>query len=217
MTVDPPSVKPVPSPMEGGCACGYLRYRLENSPLVVHCCHCTSCQRETGTAFALNAVIETSNVTTLPSAAATVPASPGDEAKPAGPSLFQPEEATTTEPKYILTPSESQRGQSIARCPKCYVAVWSNYPGAGPLFRFIRVGTLDEPWKVGPDVHIYTRSKRSFVQLGADVPQYEDYYPTRETVWSKESMERWKKAKAEGGTGGSLNLAERVEKSLRIS
>ncbi|EDP48058.1 conserved hypothetical protein [Aspergillus fumigatus A1163] len=60
--------------MEGGCACGLIRYRLETQPLIVHCCHCTSCQRETGTAFALNAVIESSMVTLLPSSTPVVPA-----------------------------------------------------------------------------------------------------------------------------------------------
>lgn len=50
---------------EGGRACGAVRYRLEREPLIVHCCHCTRCQTETGSAFALNAVIEASAVQLL--------------------------------------------------------------------------------------------------------------------------------------------------------
>jgi hypothetical protein len=40
-------------PLEGGCDCGEVRYRLTTRPLIVHCCHCRWCQRESGTAFAL--------------------------------------------------------------------------------------------------------------------------------------------------------------------
>ncbi|KAH1334827.1 hypothetical protein KXV68_001990 [Aspergillus fumigatus] len=153
-------------PMEGGCACGLIRYRLETQPLIVHCCHCTSCQRETGTAFALNAVIESSMVTLLPSSTPVVPASAERPAQPAGPPLVPAAQNQVVEPEMILTPSESGKGQNIARCPQCHVAVWSHYGGAGPYCRFVRVGTLDEAWRVGPDVHIFTRSKKGFCEVG---------------------------------------------------
>ncbi|MDF2466668.1 MAG: glutathione-dependent formaldehyde-activating [Ramlibacter sp.] len=103
-------------PLEGGCDCRTVRYRMETRPLFVHCCHCRWCQRETGASFALNAMIEADRVTLL-----------------------------AEEPDIVDTPSASGKGQKIARCPKCSVAVWSNYAGAGPTVRFVRVGTLDEP------------------------------------------------------------------------
>jgi hypothetical protein len=109
-----PSNDKHPFPLEGGCACKYIRYRMGSRPLVVHGCHCHWCQRETGPAFAINAMIEHDRVTHL------------------GP-----------EPELINTPSESGEGQVYARCPKCHIAVWSNY--GGPLLRFVRVGTLDQP------------------------------------------------------------------------
>ena len=102
--------------LEGGCTCGKLRYRLIRSPMVVHCCHCRWCQRETGTAFALNAMIETDNVKLL-----------------------------SGDPEQVDTPSNSGKGQKIIRCPSCHVAVWSHYAGAGDLLSFVRVGTLDTP------------------------------------------------------------------------
>ncbi|KAJ5815467.1 hypothetical protein N7474_007244 [Penicillium riverlandense] len=179
-------------PLDGGCACGYVRYRLEVRPLVVHCCHCTSCQRETGTAFAINAVIESGQVTDLTAAPPSVPASYTQAAKPAGPPLAPPDE-DMCELQIINTPSESGNGQRIARCPKCSVAVWSYYGGAGSLARFIRVGTLDEAWKVQPDVHIYTRSKRGFFTLDDSIPQYGAFYPRKEDVWREDSMDRWRK------------------------
>ena len=102
--------------LEGRCTCGEVRYRLKAKPLFVHCCHCRWCQRETGSAFALNALIEAEAVETV-----------------------------SGEPVGVTTPSESGKGQIIHRCPTCQVAVWSVYSGLGADFRFIRVGTLEDP------------------------------------------------------------------------
>jgi hypothetical protein len=149
---------------DGGCACGYVRYRVKSEPLVVHCCHCTWCQRQNGSAFAVNALIEADRVDLLQ----------GDVVD-------------------ITVPSPSGKGQKISRCPKCQVAVWSYYlvmrGGIGDLVRFIRVGTLDEPGRCPPDVHIYTSSKQAWVQLPTDVPVVDEYYVTKD-VWSRESLAR---------------------------
>ena len=106
---------------DGGCDCRGVRYRMHGRPLFVHCCHCRWCQRETGSAFVLNAMIETARVTLL-----------------AG------------EPDIVLTPSESGGGQRIARCRTCRIAVWSHYSGGGERIRFVRVGTLDDPDRFPP-------------------------------------------------------------------
>ena len=147
-------------PLEGGCTCRHIRYRMESKPLFVHCCHCRSCQRETGASFALNAMIEADRVTLL-----------------AG------------EPELVDTPSASGMGQRIARCPKCRVAVWSNYAGAGPVVRFVRVGTLDEPDRLPPDVHIFTASKQPWVLIPPGTPSVPEYYE-REKLWPAESLAR---------------------------
>jgi hypothetical protein len=146
--------------MEGGCDCRTLRYRLESAPLFVHCCHCRWCQRESGAAFALNAMIEAERVTQV---------------------------AET--PELVDTPSASGRGQVIARCPRCKVAVWSNYSGAGPLIRFVRVGTLDNPDALPPDIHIFTASKQPWVVLPPGTPAVAEYYD-RERYWPAESLAR---------------------------
>ena len=149
---------------DGGCACGYVRYRMKSQPLIVHCCHCSWCQRQNGSAFAVNALIEADRV-----------------------DLLQGEVAE------ILVPSPSGANQRIARCPNCQVAVWSNYlvmgGGIGNLVRFVRVGTLDDPCKIHPDVHIYTSSKQPWVTLSPDDLIAEEYYITEE-VWPEESLER---------------------------
>lgn len=149
---------------EGGCACGYVRFRMESRPLIVHCCHCSWCQRQSGSAFAVNALIEADRVSLLQ----------GDVVE-------------------IEVPSPSGANQKISRCPNCQVAVWSNYlvlsGGIGSLVRFIRVGSLDDPGKLPPDVHIYTSSRLPWVVLPPDALAVEEYYVTRE-VWPEESLER---------------------------
>ena len=149
-------------PLEGGCGCGYVRYRITSPPLFVHCCHCRWCQRESGSSFALNALIEADRVVHL-----------------AG------------EPQLIETPSNSGKGQKIARCPKCQVAVWSNYAGAGPILRFLRVGTLNQPDYLPPDIHIYTASKQPWVVIPPDVPAVPEYYQS-DRFWPPESLARRK-------------------------
>ena len=145
---------------EGGCTCRHVRYRMTTKPLFVHCCHCSWCQRETGAAFALNATIEADRVQLL-----------------------------TGDVVVIDTPTHSGKGQRIARCPNCKVAVWSNYSGAGDAIRFVRVGTLDEPARFAPDIHIFTSSKQPWVTLPADTPAEAEYYRASER-WPAESLER---------------------------
>ncbi|MGB6485464.1 MAG: GFA family protein [Steroidobacteraceae bacterium] len=147
-------------PLEGGCDCRRIRYRMETAPLIVHCCHCRWCQRETGTAFALNAMIEAERIIDL-----------------------------NGEPEVIDTPSLSGRGQKIARCPDCRIAVWSNYAGAGPILRFVRVGTLDTPDVLPPQIHIFTSSRQAWVVLPPNVPAVPEYYEI-ERYWSPESLAR---------------------------
>ncbi|HKE38406.1 MAG TPA: GFA family protein [Casimicrobiaceae bacterium] len=147
---------------EGGCDCRALRYRMTSRPLFVHCCHCRWCQRETGSAFALNAMIEADRVVLL-----------------------------SGSPEVVNTPSNSGKGQKITRCPVCRIAVWSNYAGAGDKVRFVRVGTLDQPDRLPPDIHIFTMSKQPWLLLPPDAPAVEEYYD-RNKYWPAESLQRRK-------------------------
>jgi hypothetical protein len=145
---------------DGGCTCRFLRYRLTSKPMFVHCCHCRWCQRETGASFALNALIEADRV-----------------------------ELLQGEIEVVHTPSNSGKGQKISRCPKCRIAVWSNYAGGGDAIRFVRVGTLDEPNRLPPDIHIFTSSKQPWVILPSNTPAVPEYYQASKQ-WPKESLER---------------------------
>ena len=91
-------------------------------------------------------------------------------------------------------PTDSGKPHSVFRCTQCGTAVWSEYGGVAAL-RFVRVGTLDEPAALPPDVHIYTRSKLPWVALPDGVPAFEAYYRSA-TLWPAASLERRKAALA---------------------
>jgi hypothetical protein len=144
----------------GGCSCGAVRYELKTAPMFVHCCHCLLCQRQTGSAFAINALIETDRI------------------------------QVTGELNRVAMPTESGRPHDIYRCPKCAIAVWSDY-GGRPSLRFVRVATLDQPHAIAPDVHIFTRSKVPWVSLPANAKTFEVFYEL-EKEWPAESLARRK-------------------------
>ncbi|MBN8486453.1 MAG: GFA family protein [Burkholderiales bacterium] len=146
--------------LDGGCDCGQVRYRLHGPPLFVHCCHCRWCQRESGASFALNAMIESDRL-----------------------------ELLTGAPVTVDTPSDSGQGQRIVRCPRCHLALWSHYAGSGPVVAFVRVGTLDTPDALPPDVHIFTASKQPWVLLPPGALAVPEYYD-RDTCWPAESLAR---------------------------
>ncbi|MCM8556488.1 GFA family protein [Sphingomicrobium sediminis] len=134
----------------GRCACGKVGFSVPDDPLIIHCCHCSYCQRETGSAFAINFLVEAKRV------------------------------EWRGEPDIIDTPSVSGRGQLIFRCPDCGVALSSHYPSFGEALHFLRVGTFDDVSGIAPDVHIYTASKQDWVRLDDGAPTYEEYYRTRD-------------------------------------
>jgi hypothetical protein len=147
------------SELIGGCACGAIRYRMTSAPMFVHCCHCLDCQRQTGSAFVLNAIIEADRVV-----------------------------LDKGEPVSVALPSPSGAGHEAYRCETCQTAVWSDY-GQRKVMLFVRVGTLDEPSALSPDVHIFTRTKQPWVGLPPEVPAFDIYYSTS-SLWPEDSYKR---------------------------
>ena len=145
---------------EGGCTCGAVRYRLTARPLFVHCCHCTWCQRESGSAFAVNAMIEAARVELLAGA-----------------------------PRLTTLPTASGKGQHFSRCAGCGVTLWSNYAGAGDSIHFVRAGTLRDPSVARPDIHIYTATKQPWVILPDGAPAVPEFY-RRSQYWPAASLAR---------------------------
>lgn len=132
--------------LEGGCACGIIRYRLKVRPMFVHCCHCRDCQRLTGSAFVVNAIIENDNIVLL-----------------------------SGSPHPTDVPTASGRPHDIYRCETCKTALWSDY-GRRPNYRFVRGGTFDDPTAIIPDVHIFARSKLPWVQLPDGARVFDVFY-----------------------------------------
>ena len=145
-------------PLEGRCGCGEVRYRLSGPPMFVHCCHCRDCQRQTGSAFVLNAIYEADRI-----------------------------ELRSGQPEPVAMPTDSGRPHDIHRCPRCRTALWSDY--GRRRMRFVRVGTLEDPAALRPDVHIFTRSRLPWVALPPEVPAFDIYYET-EKLWPAESLAR---------------------------
>jgi len=154
--------------LEGGCACRAVRYRLLAAPLIVHACHCRDCQRITGSAFVINIWIERRFVET-------------------GPVL----------PRSFKLTAGTGKAHEVFFCDACATTVWSRYHAPPGDTLFVRAGTLDRPEAVEPDVHIFTRSKLPWVVLPAGVPAFESMYGDFASVWSAESLARFRRNAAE--------------------
>ena len=154
----------VPS-FEGRCTCGHTRYRMNSPPMIVHACHCTECQRLSGGAFAINALVEANHI-----------------------------ELLTGQPAAVPVKGTRGKLQTILRCPKCQVALWSHYPGAGPKIAFLRVGTLNDPGQLPPDIHIYTSTKLPWLELPSGAKAVAEFYSPAE-LWSVESRDRFRQAR----------------------
>ncbi|MEM7662538.1 MAG: GFA family protein [Pseudomonadota bacterium] len=150
--------------MIGKCACQEVTFNVEESFLYVHCCHCTWCQRETGSGFAINGLIETAHISVLQG-----------------------------EPVYIDIPSGSGEGQQLVQCGKCGTTLWSHYAAARDAVAFVRVGTLDDAASIEPDIHIFTSTKLPWVVIPDGANQVDEYY-RRSANWPTESVTRYKTA-----------------------
>jgi hypothetical protein len=145
---------------EGGCDCRALRYRLTRAPLIVHACHCRDCRRLTGSAYAFNAWIEKEFV-----------------------------ELLSGTPVRYARKGGSGTGHDVYFCGSCGTTIYSDYLRPPGSYWWVRVGTLDDPDLLAPDVHIFTRSQHRSVVLPEGVPAFRDYYERGE-VWPAESLAR---------------------------
>ncbi|MBT2187441.1 GFA family protein [Sphingobium sp. H33] len=139
--------------MEGGCACGAVRYRLTAAPIFVNNCHCSLCQRQTGSTSVVNIFIEKEALVLL----------------------------TGTLSEHVVK-AGSGGDHSICRCAACGTAMWSYYPRLGRLGAGLRAGTLDDPGKVRPDAIIFVADKMPWAALPDDIPQFETTYNPAELL-----------------------------------
>jgi hypothetical protein len=153
--------------LQGKCTCGAIRYKLTNSPLIVHACHCRDCQRITGGPFVINIWIEKRSV-----------------------------ESSGATPRSIKLKGGSGQEHEAFFCDTCGTYVWSRY-GIAPSGEalFVRAGTLDNPDAVTPDVHIFTRSKLPWLKLPEGARAFETGYKI-DDLWPQASLERARRNKA---------------------
>jgi len=130
-------------PCPGGCACGAVRYQLLDDPLELHVCHCTDCQRVSGSAFVMSLVTRRAAVELMR----------GEPVR----SEFE-------------TPEGIRRVD--LRCTGCASRVWSEPQGLADLLT-VRPGTLDDHGWLQPIAHIWTKSAQSWVEIPAGVLRYE--------------------------------------------
>ncbi|HKA16185.1 MAG TPA: GFA family protein [Myxococcota bacterium] len=153
---------------EGGCACGAVRYRLAEEPLIVHACHCRDCQYLTGGAFVINLWIERRFV-----------------------------ERSGAEPRFVRLPAGTGQPHDVHFCEVCSTTLWSRYHAPPGDTLFVRAGTLDDPTSVAPDVHIFTRSKLPWLALPEGARAFPAMYTDFAAVWPAEKLARFRHHVAE--------------------
>jgi hypothetical protein len=146
--------------VEGGCVCGSVRYRLLEDPMFIQACHCTGCQRSTGSAFIISMVLESAKL-----------------------------ELYSGEPVVSSLTGGSDGVFNLFSCGECGTTLWAGAQGDDKGLVYVRVGTLDNARQVKPMAHIWTRSKHEWVILPTDVPVFKKMYELEE-VWPDESLRR---------------------------
>ena len=147
--------------MQGGCNCRYIRFRMTSAPIFVNGCHCRVCQRETGSAFAINAMIEADRMEML----------------------------TGGKPEIFVSQVGSVPATRSARCPRCGVTLWGTHPDFGDAIRFVRGGTLDE--RIMPGAHFFTVTRHPLVEVPKGVPSFPGLpTPDDPPLWDAEATAR---------------------------
>ena len=131
------------TPYEGGCLCSAVRYRITEAPLNCYVCHCTDCQRRTGSAFAISLFVQRSAIVLT--------------------------QRTTTPYSAHLADGRSKHGQS---CAQCATRLWGE-PAKAPHLAVVQTGTLDNAGQFRPIAHIWTRSAQRWILIPPDAPVYE--------------------------------------------
>jgi hypothetical protein len=148
--------------VKGGCVCGAVRYELLEDPMFTQACHCTHCQRSTGSAFMLSLVLELGNI-----------------------------KIQNGQPQVCPFTGGSGQKYDLNVCSACGTALWGNRQGQSRGLAYLRAGTLDETRKLKPQAHIYTASKQEWVQLSDGAPAFTGMYKMEE-VWPQSSIDRLK-------------------------
>jgi len=129
----------------GGCVCNQVRYEIKVEPLFVHACHCSDCQRYSGSAFVILLGVATAD--------------------------FRIEGELST----VTNPTPSGAGYDAHYCPQCATVIWSKYHFVELPIIAVRGGTLDDPNLAPPAYHIFTRSRQRWVELPKEAPAFDEW------------------------------------------
>jgi hypothetical protein len=130
----------------GGCGCGAVRYQLSGPPLFTHVCHCSECQRRTGSAFGLTMMIQRTQL-----------------------------EIIQGELKGISVNTDSGTLKTSYFCPACGVHIWNERDRDSSIYAF-RPGTLDNASGIVVGAHVWTCSKQAWVKLDPAIPAFKKMY-----------------------------------------
>lgn len=149
-----PSNSTIVEPLTGSCYCGMVTYTMKASPIFVNCCHCRNCQQLSGSAFAINIMIEASNIDIT--------------------STAQPQ-SVTGDKKQVPQGDEQPKEGGGTRCPnpKCATLLWGTHPFFKDKIIFLRAGTLNESDRIVPDAHFFVRSKHPWITIPEGVKQFD--------------------------------------------
>ena len=151
--------KPFPA-IHGGCFCGSTRYRLETAPLFCYACHCTDCNKQTGSVYACFTSIENDHITSI--------------------GALPPKITTAIRSGGII--------RHMASCGKCGTRLWAS-GDTTPVTADIATGTLDLPELMEPDLHSYIESKISWAILPESAKTCRGPFDYRKH-WPKSSLKR---------------------------
>ena len=127
----------------GGCQCGAIRYEVAGEPRQVVACHCTDCQRQSGSAFGMTMVVEVS--------------------------AFR---ITAGTPRIYHSTSSTGRAKAGAFCPDCGTRIY-HQPQWRKGTISVKPGTLDDTTWLQPQIHIWTASKQPWVTIPEGVEAHE--------------------------------------------
>ncbi|MCF8503272.1 MAG: GFA family protein, partial [Caulobacter sp.] len=134
-------------PISGGCLCAAVRYMCASPPVMTLVCHCTNCQKQSGSAFSVNVAVATGDL-----------------------------RLTAGEPTVYEDRGESGQPVYRHFCGACGSPIFSSV-AAMPDLLFLKAGTLDDTSGVKPALDVWCKSAQPWVPHPAGVPQFPENPP----------------------------------------
>jgi hypothetical protein len=138
-------------PKHGSCNCQSVQYTITDAPLFTHLCHCTKCQKRTGSAFVLNIMVFVNDIA-----------------------------LTSAAPESYTTITDSGSELTTFACSSCRDILYHTHPEFARIV-MIAGGTVDDPGWIKPQAHIFVRSKQPWLELSNDIPAYLEMYQLEDT------------------------------------